>query len=169
MRVGEWACSGAAAAISLPGRRGRFSVLDRCEARKKGRGKKAERKEGELPLLKRVLAQTRAPPRRRESPAAVAAAVDPERKGGGYSGIPLGFRGSWRPAGFCAAAIGAQPSDSIRRSGRGRRPSRPEAAQEGAPRGPFRRPGRRLLGRGPRRGVAAVRKRAVGRFPSRAA
>ena len=42
-------------------------------------------------------------------------------------------------------------------------PAGERAEAEGA-RGPFRRPGRRLLGRGPRRGGAAARKRAVGRF-----
>ena len=50
---------------------------------------------------------------------------------------------------FCSAEGGSQPSDSIRRPGRGRRPSGPQPAQEGAGGWPDSRPRPRLRpGRG---------------------
>ena len=78
--------------------------------------------------------------------------------------MALGFPGD--PAGRVFVQQRAFPSRRIRSDGQGAAAgrSRPEAAQEGSPRGPFRRPGRRLRGRGPRHGEAAARKRAVGRF-----
>ena len=70
--------------------------------------------------------------------------------------MALGFPGD--PAGRVFVQQRAFPSRRIRSDGQGAATgrSRPEAAQEGSPRGPFRRPGRRLLGRGPRPGEAAV-------------
>ena len=73
--------------------------------------------------------------------------------------MALGFPGD--PAGRVFVQQRAFPSRRIRSDGQGAAAgrSKPEVAQEGSPRGPF-----RLLGRGPRRGEAAARKRAVGCF-----
>ena len=81
--------------------------------------------------------------------------------------MALGFPGD--PAVRVFVQQRAFPSRRIRSDGQGAAAGRtgrnqPKRARRGRPAEPIRRPGRRLPGRGPRRGEAAARKRAVGRF-----